>query len=146
MGSLNLEKIILTPLAEFPLLEGNVMHGLKSTDIGYEEFGEAYFSWINHGSIKAWKMHTKMVMNLIVPMGQVKFVFFVNNDSVHNKFRVIEIGESNYQRLTVPSGIWFGFKGLGKTKSLVCNISNILHSENEVIRKHIKEVSFDWNL
>lgn len=146
MGALTLNEILITPLAEFQLLEGNVLHGLKSTDTGYEKFGEIYFSWINHGSIKAWKMHTKMVMNLIVPVGQVKFVFFVNNDTTENKFREIEIGERNYQRLTVPAGIWFGFKGLGKTKSLVCNISNILHSENEVIRKHLDAVSFDWNL
>jgi dTDP-4-dehydrorhamnose 3,5-epimerase len=140
-----INKIIVTPLLEVPVVGGNVLHALKTTDIGYEKFGEAYFSWVNYNSIKAWKMHTKMIMNLIVPVGQVKFVFFVDDAKTDRNFRIIEIGECNYQRLTVPPGIWFGFKGLGKTNSLVCNISNILHSESEVIRKRVDTIDFNWS-
>lgn len=145
MGSLMLNEIIVTPLLEVPVAGGNVLPAMKATDIGYEKFGEAYFSWINYDSIKAWKMHTKMIMNLIVPIGQVKFVFFVENGKAERNFRTIEIGQYNYQRLTVPAGVWFGFKGLGNTNSLVCNISNILHSDGEVIRKRVDAIDFDWN-
>lgn len=140
-----LNEIIVTPLLEVPVVGGNVLPAMKATDRGYEKFGEAYFSWINYDSIKAWKMHTKMIMNLIVPIGQVKFVFFVENGKSERNFRTIEIGQYNYQRLTVPAGIWFGFKGLGNRNSLVCNISNILHSDGEVIRKRVDAIDFDWN-
>ena len=76
---------------------------------------------------------------------KVKFVFFVENGKAERNFRTIEIGQYNYQRLTVPAGVWFGFKGLGNTNSLVCNISNILHSDGEVIRKRVDAIDFDWN-
>ena len=33
-------------------------------------------SKIKFGKIKAWKFHTKMILNLIVPVGKVKFVFY----------------------------------------------------------------------
>jgi dTDP-4-dehydrorhamnose 3,5-epimerase len=132
-------------LKKFPADNGEVLQALKSEENGYQGFGEVYFSWINKGSIKAWKMHSKMIMNLIVPIGQVKFVFFVENGTDDREFRIIEIGENNYQRLTVPAGIWFGFKGLGKSNSLICNISNIVHSESEVIRKDANIINFNWN-
>ncbi len=132
-------------MKKFPADNGEVLQALKSEENGYQGFGEVYFSWINKGSIKAWKMHSKMIMNLIVPIGQVKFVFFVENGTDDREFRIIEIGENNYQRLTVPAGIWFGFKGLGKSNSLICNISNIVHSESEVIRKDANIINFNWN-
>ena len=142
---MNLSQILTHKLRKFPTDNGEVLQALKSEESGYQGFGEVYFSWINRGSIKAWKMHSKMILNLIVPIGQVKFVFFIENGNDDREFRVIEIGENNYQRLTVPAGIWFGFKGFGKTNSLVCNISNILHSESEVSRKHVDTIVFDWN-
>jgi dTDP-4-dehydrorhamnose 3,5-epimerase len=145
LDSLNLSQILNHKLKKFPADNGEVLQALKSEENGYQGFGEVYFSWINKGSIKAWKMHSKMIMNLIVPIGQVKFVFFVENGTDDREFRIIEIGENNYQRLTVPAGIWFGFKGLGKSNSLICNISNIVHSESEVIRKDANIINFNWN-
>ena len=59
-----------------------------------------YFSWINKNSIKAWKKHTKMTLNLVVPLGKVKFVF--HNPKQPDVFREETIGEDNYKRLTVP--------------------------------------------
>ena len=43
------------------------------------EFGEIYFSTVNQNKIKAWKMHTKMKMNLIVPSGEIRFNFIDTN-------------------------------------------------------------------
>ena len=43
---------------------GSILHGIKKTDIGFKEFGEAYFSTVNKDSIKAWKLHKKMSLNL----------------------------------------------------------------------------------
>ena len=41
-----------------------------------ENSAEIYFSWINKKAIKGWKLHKKMSMNLVVPIGKVKFVFY----------------------------------------------------------------------
>ena len=114
-----------------------MLHAMKASDTDYVSFGEAYFSFIESGSIKAWKRHTKMIMNLVVPIGIVRFVFYLeHNESVQN-FRVLEIGRDNYARITVPPGIWFGFQGLDKPQNLVLNISNILHDTNEGDRKSL---------
>ena len=41
-----INNIKITPLKNFFTPEGNVMHAMKSTDSGYANFGEAYFSTI----------------------------------------------------------------------------------------------------
>ena len=57
---------------------GNIKHILKNDSHGFVGFGEAYFSEINYGSIKAWKKHQKMTLNLVVPYGKVHFAVFDN--------------------------------------------------------------------
>ena len=84
-----------------------------------------------------------MTLNLIVPIGTVKFVFYSH---VSNSFRVEEIGECNYRKLYVPPRIWFGFKGISKGTSLVANLADIEHDPKEALRKNLDEISYDWNL
>jgi len=145
MGAINLNSILETHLETIKTKGGDVLHGLKKTDLGYEGFGEAYFSRIESGLIKAWKKHNSMTMNILVPLGEVRFVFyFINPDGTEN-FLVKDIGVSNYVRLTVPPGIWFGFKGISQSLSLVLNIASIPHEPNEVDRKNIDDIKFNWS-
>ncbi len=136
-----LNSIIETPLAKIKSAGGDVMHALKKTDEGYSSFGEAYFSIVNFNSIKAWKMHSIMTMNLIIPSGSVGFVFF---DSLTNEFKTVTAGNNNYIRITVPPKIWFGFKGLDKGSNLILNVANVSHDPKEIFRKDINEISYDW--
>jgi len=146
MGPIKLDDIVITPLKKIKTLGGDVMHIMKRSDIGYADFGEAYFSWISIGAIKAWKRHAQMTMNLVVPVGQVRFVFRCFNDTTGaDEFRVEEIGAARYARITVPPSIWFGFQGLQSPKSLVLNLSNIEHNPNEIERLSLSDINYDWN-
>ena len=142
---MRLADILVTPLQQIEAEGGDVLHGMKQSDSGYTGFGEAYFSWVSAGAIKAWKRHTHMTMNVVVPLGQVKFVFLcVSSDGIE-EFRVEEIGEDRYARLTVPPGIWFGFQGLHTPQSLLLNIANTPHEPNEVGRLALADINYDWN-
>ena len=142
---MKLTDILVTPLSKINTLGGDVLHAMKKSDFGYSGFGEAYFSWITDRTIKAWKRHTQMTMNLVVPVGQVRFVFCLINTLGVKEFRVEEIGESRYARITVPPGVWFAFQGLEAPKSLVLNIANISHDPNEVQRLAFTDINYEWN-
>ena len=133
--------IDITPLKKISTYGGDVLHGLKKSDSSFKDFGEAYFSIIESGAIKAWKRHLRMTLNLIVPVGNVRFVFIGESNDTHE----FNIGENNYARVTVPPNIWFGFQGLSKGSSLVLNISDIEHDPNEVQRKKVSDINYDWN-
>ena len=120
---------------------GNVKHFLNSNDESYKGFGEVYFSFVDFEMIKGWKLHTKMTMNLVVPIGNVGFVFY---DQVNKVFMNYTIGEKNYKRLTVPPNIWFGFKGLSSNHNLVVNFADIKHDQNEAKKLEITKFSYNW--
>lgn len=144
MGAIKLSDISVTPLSRIERIGGDVLHAIKNTEIGYVGFGEAYFSWVSTGIIKAWKFHKRMTMNLIVPFGQIKFVFCCINENGKKEFRVEEIGEDYYARITVPPGVWFGFQGIG-LKNLVLNVASIPHDTDEVERLLVSDIAYVWS-
>ena len=126
--------------------DGSVMHVLRKNEDEFISFGEAYFSTVNYNSIKAWKLHTRMTLNLVVPKGEVLFYFLDNrkDSRSYNKFEKIILSEENYFRLTVPPNIWFGFKGVSRNISFILNIANMVHDPDEVLRKNIDEIDTNW--
>ena len=74
MGRVSLNEICVTPLKRISVTGGDVLHAMKKSDPGYVDFGEAYFSLVEFGTIKAWKRHLQMTLNLVVPIGEVQFV------------------------------------------------------------------------
>ena len=136
-----LDKIYITPLSQIFSPGGEVWHALKKTEESYNGFGEAYFSWVDPGAIKAWKLHSKMTMNLVVPFGSVRFVFY---DQESDSFKEEEIGKALYARLTVPPKIWFGFQGISEVTSLMLNVANMPHDPEETERKSLEEIRFNW--
>ena len=88
MGTVSLNDILVTPLKRIHTIGGDVLHALKSSDTGFNGFGEVYFSWIDQSAIKAWKCHLRMTLNLMVPMGKVRFVFHLMNQKYMNSLPV----------------------------------------------------------
>jgi len=117
-------------IIEHPM--GDIFHGMKASDLGYAGFGEAYFTTIINGEIKGWKQHTKMVMNLVVPIGMVRFYV---HDSIKNSTSVYEIGISNYCRLTIPPGYWVAFEGRTSYTNLVLNLASLEHDPMEAVNQ-----------
>ena len=73
----------------------------------------------------------------------MRFVFYSSENS--NEPRIDDIGESNYARLTIPPGIWFGFQGRSPGNSLIMNVANIAHDPEEVLNRPISDFLYDWN-
>lgn len=142
MSDNSFEKIRIAPLKRISTKGGDVMHALKASDKEFLGFAEAYFSWIETGVVKAWKCHQKMTLNLVVPVGEVRFVLYEPN---YEKFREEIVGQTRYVRLTIPPAVWFGFQGIASVDSLVMNLANVEHDPDEVLRKPISSVEFCWS-
>ena len=137
---------LLTPLKIIDVEGGNVLHAIKDTDQGFKKFGEAYFSTIEPGEIKAWKRHRKMTLNLVVPIGKIKFVMCSSLEEKNPKFDEVILSNTNYFRLTVPPMVWLGFQGLSNELSILLNVSDIPHDPIELDRINFKDIEFDWGV
>lgn len=138
--------VVITPLNVIDTPGGNVMHAMKKTSAGYAGFGEAYFSQIEKGAIKAWKRHKKMTLNLVVPVGKIKFILFDDRKESDIQFQKIIISKSSFFRLTVPPMVWMGFQGLSNGGSMVLNIASIEHDPLEVDRLKVDKINYNWRL
>jgi dTDP-4-dehydrorhamnose 3,5-epimerase len=143
-----LDGVILTPLRRIPSDAGDVLHGIKASDPGYVKFGEAYFSTIHYGTIKPWKRHNQMTLNLVVPCGCIRFVLYDDRPESTSYGRVESfiLSPDDYHRLTVPPGIWMAFQGVSQNLNLVLNIADIEHDPKEADRADIDLITFDWSL
>ncbi len=132
--------VILTPLKQICHPQGDIFHALKKTDVGFFDFGEAYFSTINKGEIKGWKKHHDMILNLVVPVGAIKFAIYENDFSDYYE---VTLSRFNYQRLTVASNLWVAFKGIDENNMLL-NIANIVHDPLESTNCELESVKHEW--
>ena len=139
MGN-SIKNIKKTNLNIFKIPEGDVLHAIHKSDPYLRGFGEVYFSKINAGHIKGWKRHMKMTLNLVVPVGNVLFAFVDSEGVTRHEI----IGENNYIKLMVPPLIWFAFKGIDTPYSLIMNFADIPHDPQEVERKELNQINFNW--
>jgi len=141
--------LLITPLKIVDLTGGDVLHAMKASDPGFSGFGEAYFSTIKPGVIKGWKRHRRMVLNLVVPIGEVRFVVCDDRQDLSTGvplFQEVVLSRDHYCRLTVPPMLWVGFQGVSGVESVVQNIASIAHDPGESDVRSIEEFNFDWGV
>jgi dTDP-4-dehydrorhamnose 3,5-epimerase len=137
-----MEGVIITPLKIIYNSKGDILHGMKKSDKGFNKFGEAYFSTVMHNEIKGWNRHSKMILNLIVPFGEVTFVIY--NQQLNTYFD-ITLSLENYQRLTIFPGLWIGFKGISSSTNLILNIASIEHDPNDLKKLDLDKIPYNWS-
>lgn len=147
MGNDVIRDLIVSPLQRINNPKGDIYHAVKSGDSGFEQFGEAYFSTVNFGDVKGWKRHKLMILNLIVPVGAIRFVVYDDRIgcSTRGRFFEVELSPDNYCRLTVPAGVWMAFEGRGKGLNMLLNVASIKHDPEEAENRELGTIDFDWN-
>ena len=141
-----MDGVTITSLKIIDNPKGDILHALKASENSFTSFGEAYFTIIKEQEIKGWKKHHKMVLNLIVPFGEVKFVVYDDrvNSATSGEFKEIVISKKNYVRLTIEPGLWLGFKGLNYKENIILNIASIEHEPSEAENKELDNLKYSW--
>ena len=134
-----MDGITLTPLKKIYHPKGDIFHAMKASDVGYEGFGEAYFSNVSYNEIKGWKQHTEMTLNLIVVIGEIRFVIYDEKT-----FFNVTLSINNYQRLSIAPGLWVAFKGLSASNMLL-NLASIEHMPSESNVMALDGFDYDWS-
>ena len=147
MGSIDIEGVELKPLKQIKDDRGSVMHWMRSDSAHYKSFGEVYFSTVNEGVVTAWKQHNEMTQHLVVPYGEVRFVICDLRESSRTYVQVemVDIGPDNYNLIILSPKLWYGFKGLAPTFSLIANCTDLPFDENEVERRELDDPMFSYS-
>lgn len=147
MEQIMIDGVILTPLKQIFHPKGDVWHAMKCHDQGFFGFGEAYFSTIHCGDIKPWKKHLRMTLNFVIPVGKIRFVIYDDREESRTKghFLDVTLSHENYQRVTIPPGLWVAFSGVDEGLNLLLNIADLEHDPAEVERKDsLEDINYQW--
>lgn len=145
-----IEGVLLTSLRQINHPKGDVYHAMKCIDPGYIGFGEAYFSSILCGLVKAWKCHFRMTLNLVCIAGKIHFILYDGreNSSTYGDFMEVTLSPAPplYRRITIPPGVWMAFIGVERGKSMLLNVADIPHDPAEQVNIPIEEsnIKFDF--
>ena len=141
------EGVLLTRLEIVSATGGAVLKAMKGDDPGASGFGEAYFSIVEKGAVKAWKRHRKMTLNLIVPCGEIRFVIYDDRPESRTcgSHEEVRLSLRNYQRLTIPPMLWMGFQGGSEQLNMLLNLADMAHDPAEADRLDPREIAFDWS-
>lgn len=146
MGQSIIEGIALTPLKIIENPRGNLFHALKRSEDSFKDFGEAYLTTVLKDTVKGWRKHSRMQLNLVVLSGEVQFVIYDDRESSRskNQFQSVKLSLANYQRLTVSPGLWVAFKGHSADANLILNIASIEHDPHESITCDLEKIKYEW--
>jgi len=136
---------VFTPLRRIPTPGGDVRHALKQSEASFAGFGEAYFSSVEQGAVKGWKRHRRMTLNLIVPVGGVRFVVADEATGETRSWQLSPDRAEQYGRLTVPPGLWVAFGGVGPGLNLLLNIASIEHDPAEAEGRPLEAFPWSWS-
>ena len=126
---------------------GKIMHMLRSDDENFTNFGEIYFSYTHPNTVKAWHLHKRMTVNYVCVVGKIKLVLFDDREKSKTRGELQEIflTTENYSLVSVPPGIWNGFKSIENKTSIIANCSDIPHDPDEMLRKPYDDPYFNYN-
>ena len=145
-----IEGVVVKRLDQIPDERGKVMHFMRCDDPDFVGFGEVYFSMVFPGVVKGWHLHKVMTLNYTVPVGIIKLVLYDAREDSPTRGQLMElfIGEGNYSRVTVPPGVWNGFKDLGTNPSIVCNCASHPYDPSEIVRMSPTDgmIPYSWDI
>ena len=143
-----IDGVQIHPLKQFPDERGKVMHMLRCDDLYFEKFGEIYFSTVHPGVVKGWHMHKEMTLNYACVVGMIKLVLWDGrkDSPTYDELQEFFIGESNYALVSIPPGVWNGFKGI--SKAVVANCATLPYDPDEIVRMvpHGGHILYDWGV
>ncbi len=146
MGGSVIDGVLVTPQRRISNPKGEVMHALKRSGPGFIGFAEAYFSTVLPGVTKGWKRHRRVTLNIVVPVGSIRFVIHDDRAESPTRGRFLEValGPHNYARLTVPPRLWTAFRGVGAGTNLLLNIIDEEHDSAEADDVDLSTFGFPW--
>tara|TARA_Y200000002_G_scaffold382594_1_gene400242 strand:+ start:1019 stop:1426 length:408 start_codon:yes stop_codon:yes gene_type:complete len=102
---------------------------------------EVYFSFIKFKKIKGWKLHLKQTTVISVVFGKIKIVIFDKN---FNFLEEVILTSKSPSYVLIPPNVWYSFRGLNKSQSIICSLIDMLHKDDEQKNLELSKIKYKW--
>ena len=131
---------------------GRLMEILRNDDECFEKFGQVYMTTNYPGVIKAWHYHKIQTDNVTCVHGMLKVVLFDDRENSSTKGELNEffIGEHNPALVTIPAGIYHGWKNIGECEAIAVSAPTETYNYKEPDEYRLPfndpKISYNWDI
>jgi dTDP-4-dehydrorhamnose 3,5-epimerase len=131
---------------------GWLMEILRADDGLFEKFGQVYVTTAYPDVVKAWHYHKKQTDNFTCIKGMMKVALYdAREDSAtYKEVNEFFVGEKNPMLISVPPGVYHGFKAIGTETAYFLSIPTLPYNYEEPdefrLPPDTKEIPYDWIL
>jgi len=150
--SSSIQGVLITQLKIIPDERGWLMEILRCDDKIFSQFGQVYITTAYPGVVKAWHYHKKQTDNFTCVHGMMKVALYdARSDSLTNNVLMeLFIGDKNPVLVTVPPGVYHGFKAIGTETAYFLSIPTLPFNYDEPDEYRLPpdtdEIPYDWGL
>ena len=150
MGENMIEGVKTKKLRVIPDERGWLMEILRSDDEIFDKFGQVYVTTAYPDVVKAWHYHKKQTDNFTCIKGMMKVALYDAREDSPNYKEVNEffVGEKNPILISVPPGVYHGFKAIGTETAYFLSIPTLPYNYDEPDEYRLppdtKEIPYDW--
>lgn len=145
-----IEGVATKDLIAHPDERGRLWEILRSDDDIFQQFGQVYITTAFPGVVKAWHAHRLQTDFFTVVSGLAKFVLYDMREDSPTRGEIAEffIGRDNLQLITIPPGVYHGFKNVGREELLALNCPTLPYNaaDPDEIRLPLDsdQIPYDW--
>ena len=138
-------------LNTIPDERGYLMEMLRSDWPEYQKFGQVYITAVYQGVVKGWHYHKLQDDNFICVSGMAKVVLYdAREDSpTHGEVNEFFMGNLNPMLVTIPAGVYHGFKGISENITLIVNVPTNTYNYDDPdeyrLPAHSDKIPYDWS-
>ena len=152
MGENMIEGVKTKKLRVIPDERGWLMEILRADDEIFEKFGQVYVTTAYPNVVKAWHYHKKQTDNFTCIKGMMKVALYDAREDYPTYKEVNEffVGEKNPMLISVPPGVYHGFKAIGTETAYFLSIPTLPYNYEEPdefrLPPDTNEIPYDWIL
>jgi dTDP-4-dehydrorhamnose 3,5-epimerase len=131
---------------------GRLMEMLRCDEPFFSRFGQVYMTTNYPQVVKAWHYHKKQTDNVCCVKGMIKLVLYDSRAGSLTKGEISEffIGDFNPVLISIPPGIYHGWKCISADESLVISIPtepyNYEQPDEFRLPPDTADIPYDWGL
>jgi len=131
---------------------GRLMEILRSDEEIFKKFGQLYITTNYPGVVKAWHCHKQQTDNICCVKGKIKIALYDAREKSKTKGKVNEfiIGEDNPALISIPKGIYHGWKCMSQIESIIICMPtkayNYKKPDEYRLPPDTKDIPYKWKL
>jgi len=145
-----IEGVQVRKLRLIPDERGFLLEMFRSDWPEYEKFGQAYVTAVYPGVVKGWHYHKIQTDHFVCVQGMAKVVLYDGREGspTHGEVNEFFMGPLNPIMLTIPKGVFHGFKGISQEMTLIVNVPSEVYNYQQPdeyrLDAHSPEIPYDW--